>query len=88
MKQHLRRTCGGAFLVIAVVLLQAVLFAEDSLTSARDLYASASYEDALAMVLGTPQRSIANCLRLITDARIGRDAPPSSSTRRRCSIPS
>jgi len=50
MKQHLRRTCGGAFLAIAVVLLQAVLFAEDSLSSARDLYASASYEDALAMI--------------------------------------
>lgn len=50
MNQHLRRTCGGALLAIAVVLLQAVLFAEDSLSGARELYASASYEDALAML--------------------------------------
>jgi TonB family protein len=50
MTQHHRRTCGGAFLAIAVVLLQTVLLAEDSLSSARELYASASYEDALAML--------------------------------------
>lgn len=50
MNQHLRRTCGGGFLAIAVVLLQTVVSAEDSLSSARELYASASYEDALAML--------------------------------------
>ena len=50
MKIHLRRTCGGLLLAGAVVLGQAVLFGEDSLNGARELYASASYEDALAML--------------------------------------
>src|SRR5947208_10413957 len=50
MNQHLRRTCGGGFLIIALVLSQSAVHADDSLASARDLYASAAYEDALAML--------------------------------------
>ena len=50
MNQHLRRTCGGGFLIIALVLSQKAVFADDSLASARELYASAAYEDALAML--------------------------------------
>jgi tetratricopeptide (TPR) repeat protein len=43
-----RRACVGALLLAAIVVWPAVLFAEDSLTAARDLYAAAAYEDALA----------------------------------------
>lgn len=50
MNHHLRRTCGGGFLAIAVTLSQSAVYAEDSLPAARELYASASYEDALAML--------------------------------------
>src|SRR2546423_2186576 len=50
MTNHLRRTCGGAFLAVALVIFQAALHADDTLSSARDLYASAAYEDALAML--------------------------------------
>jgi hypothetical protein len=37
-------------LAVALVLSQASLYAEDSLPAARELYASAAYEDALAML--------------------------------------
>jgi len=50
MNHHLRRTCGGAAAAIGVLLLQTVLLADDTLSGARELYASASYEDALAML--------------------------------------
>ena len=50
MIQHLRRACGGALLVAAVMFSQSVAYADDSLAAARDLYAGASYEDALAML--------------------------------------
>ena len=50
MNQHLRRTCGGGFLIIALVLSQKAVSADDSLAGARELYASAAYEDALAML--------------------------------------
>ena len=50
MNSQLRRTCGGGFLAIALILSQSPLHADDSLASARDLYASAAYEDALAML--------------------------------------
>ncbi len=50
MKQHLRRTCGGGFLAVALILSQSAVSAEDSLSAARELYASAAYEDALAML--------------------------------------
>lgn len=50
MNRHLRRCCGGGFLAIALVLSQSAVSAEDSLASARELYASAAYEDALAML--------------------------------------
>ena len=43
-----RRACVGTFLLAAIIVWPAVLFAEDSLTVARDLYAAAAYEDALA----------------------------------------
>ena len=43
-----RRACVGTFLLAAIVVWPEVLFAEDSLTVARDLYAAAAYEDALA----------------------------------------
>ena len=47
MTHQLRRTCGGGFLAVALVISQAALYADDSLSTARELYASASYEDAL-----------------------------------------
>lgn len=50
MIQHLRRACGCGLVVAVVMLSQSVVFADDSLTAARDLYAAASYEDALAML--------------------------------------
>jgi len=51
MNQHLRRTCGGGLIVVALMLSQpGTANADDSLAAARDLYAAASYEDALAML--------------------------------------
>src|SRR6266566_228483 len=47
---HLRRACGGGFLAIALMLSQSAVSADDSLAGARELYASAAYEDALAML--------------------------------------
>ncbi len=47
---HLRRACGGAFLAVSLILSQSAVSAQDSLSGARDLYASAAYEDALAML--------------------------------------
>jgi tetratricopeptide (TPR) repeat protein len=43
-----RRAWAGAALVAAIVVWPAVIIAEDSLSTARDLYAAAAYEDALA----------------------------------------
>jgi TonB family protein len=43
-----RRAWAGAALVAAIVVWPAVILAEDSLSTARDLYAAAAYEDALA----------------------------------------
>jgi hypothetical protein len=43
-----RRGFAGALLLAAIVAWPARLFAEDSLSAARDLYAAAAYEDALA----------------------------------------
>ena len=43
-----RRACVGTLLLAAIVVWPEVLFAEDSLNAARDLYAAAAYEDALA----------------------------------------
>jgi TonB family protein len=43
-----RRMWAGAFLSAAIVIWPAAVIAEDSLSSARDLYAAAAYEDALA----------------------------------------
>jgi hypothetical protein len=50
MKHQLRRTCGSGFLAIALIISPAALYADDSLSTARELYASAAYEDALAML--------------------------------------
>ena len=36
--------------LVLVIVTPAAVFADDSLASARDLYASAAYEDALAML--------------------------------------
>src|SRR6476646_9176166 len=49
MKQHPRRLIGGGLLAAAIVVWPAALFAQDSLSAARELYASAAYEDALAV---------------------------------------
>jgi tetratricopeptide (TPR) repeat protein len=43
-----RRAWARAALVAAIVVWPAVILAEDSLSTARDLYAAAAYEDALA----------------------------------------
>jgi len=43
-----RRMWAGALLSAAIVIWPAAVIAEDSLSSARDLYAAAAYEDALA----------------------------------------
>jgi len=48
MTLNARRAWAGAALVAAIVVWPAVIFAEDSLSTARDLYAAAAYEDALA----------------------------------------
>jgi TonB family protein len=50
MKQHPRRIISGGLLAVAIVVWPVALFAQDSLTAARDLYASAAYEDALAVL--------------------------------------
>ena len=50
MKQHPRRLIGGGLLAAAIVAWPAALFAQDSLSAARELYASAAYEDALAVL--------------------------------------
>jgi hypothetical protein len=50
MKQHPRRIVSGGLLAAAIVVWPVALFAQDSLTAARDLYASAAYEDALAVL--------------------------------------
>jgi tetratricopeptide (TPR) repeat protein len=48
MTLNARRAWAGAALVAAIVVWPAVILAEDSLSTARDLYAAAAYEDALA----------------------------------------
>ena len=50
MKPRLRRVISGGLLVAAITLWPAALFAQDSLSAARELYASAAYEDALAVL--------------------------------------
>jgi TonB family protein len=50
MKQHPRRVISGGFLAAAIWLWPVAMFAQDSLSAARDLYASAAYEDALAVL--------------------------------------
>jgi TonB family protein len=50
MKQHPRRIIGGGLLAATILLSPAALFAQDSLSAARELYASAAYEDALAVL--------------------------------------
>ena len=48
MTFNARRAYAGAALVAAIAVWPAVILAEDSLSAARDLYAAAAYEDALA----------------------------------------
>jgi TonB family protein len=48
MIQSVRRTWVGALLSAVIIVWPAAVIAEDSLSSARDLYAAAAYEDALA----------------------------------------
>ena len=48
MTFNARRAWAGAAFVAAIVVWPAVIRAEDSLSTARDLYAAAAYEDALA----------------------------------------
>jgi tetratricopeptide (TPR) repeat protein len=48
MIYSLRRASAGALLSAAIVVWPSAVIAEDSLSSARDLYAAAAYEDALA----------------------------------------
>jgi protein TonB len=48
MRLNPRRIGVGTLLLAAIVVWPAVLIAEDSLSAARDLYAAAAYEDALA----------------------------------------
>jgi TonB family protein len=50
MKHQLRRALGGGVIATAIVMWPVALFAQDSLSAARDLYASAAYEDALAVL--------------------------------------
>jgi TonB family protein len=50
MKDHIRRAIGGGLIATAIVIWPVALFAQDSLSAARDLYASAAYEDALAVL--------------------------------------
>jgi tetratricopeptide (TPR) repeat protein len=48
MTLNARRAWAGAALLAAIVVWPAAIIAEDSLSAARDLYAAAAYEDALA----------------------------------------
>jgi TonB family protein len=50
MKPHPRRVVSGGLLAAAILLWPVALFAQDSLSAARELYASAAYEDALAVL--------------------------------------
>jgi len=50
MKLRPRRVISGGLLAAAITLWPAALFAQDSLSAARELYASAAYEDALAVL--------------------------------------
>ena len=50
MKPRARRVISGGLLSAAITLWPAALFAQDSLSAARELYASAAYEDALAVL--------------------------------------
>jgi TonB family protein len=50
MKDQIRRAIGGGLIATAIVMWPVALFAQDSLAAARDLYASAAYEDALAVL--------------------------------------
>jgi TonB family protein len=50
MKQHPRRIISGGLLAATILLWPVALFAQDSLSAARELYASAAYEDALAVL--------------------------------------
>src|SRR5258706_13075546 len=50
MKHHLRRPICGGLIAVAMLVWPVALFAQDSLSAARDLYASAAYEDALAVL--------------------------------------
>jgi TonB family protein len=50
MKEHPRRPISGGLLLAAILLWPVALFAQDSLSAARELYASAAYEDALAVL--------------------------------------
>jgi len=50
MTSRVRHTCVGGVLALVLVISPAAVYAEDSLSTARDLYASAAYEDALAML--------------------------------------
>lgn len=50
MKPHPRRIIGSGLFAATILLSPAALFAQDSLSAARDLYASAAYEDALAVL--------------------------------------
>src|SRR5580765_1247129 len=50
MKPHPRRVVSGGLLAAAMLLWPVALFAQDSLSAARELYASAAYEDALAVL--------------------------------------
>jgi TonB family protein len=48
MSRRVRRRCAGALVVTAIVVWPAAVFAQSPLAAARDLYAGAAYEDALA----------------------------------------
>jgi hypothetical protein len=50
MKQRPRRVIGGGLLAAMIAAWPSILFAQDSLSAARELYASAAYEDALAVL--------------------------------------
>jgi TonB family protein len=50
MKHHPRRFISGGLLAATILAVPAALFAQDSLSAARELYASAAYEDALAVL--------------------------------------
>ncbi len=49
-QQHPRRIIGSGLMAATILLSPAALFAQDSLSAARELYASAAYEDALAVL--------------------------------------